>query len=179
PARTVSETSCKAWKLPKRLLKLRSSTRGAPVSSFGGGIRLLIASTLQCSEEGAAGRDGTEDAALHRHHLQRRFMVAAIGRGGRVADDHALEAAVVGFTHRRVDADIGRHAGENEVADAARAQDQLEVGRAERSFARLVEDDFTRHRRKLVDDLPARFAAHQELAARPGVADADARVADL
>ena len=63
------------------------------------------------------------------------------------------------------------------LSDAARAQHQLEVGGAERALARLVDDRLARQRRELGDDLPARLAAHQDAAARPGIADAGADAA--
>ena len=74
-------------------------------------------------------------------------------------------------------ANIGGDAGQHQVLDAARAQDQLEVGRAERALAWLVDDGFPRRRGELVDDVPAGLAAHQNLAAGAGVADAGADLA--
>ena len=58
--------------------------------------------------------------------------------------------------------------------DPALAQDQVEVGRAERALAGLVDDRLAGQRRQLRDDVPARLAADQDPAARPRVADADA-----
>ena len=63
---------------------------------------------------------------------------------------------------------------EHEVVDAALAQDQLEVGGAERALARLVDHRLAGQRRQLGDDLPARLAAHQDAAARARIADAGA-----
>ena len=57
-------------------------------------------------------------------------------------------------------------------------EDQLQVGGAERALARLVDDDLARQRGELVDDVPARLAAHEDAAARAEVADADAVLAD-
>src|SRR6185369_13214456 len=89
------------------------------------------------------------------------------------------EAAVVAFAHGGVHADVGGDAGGHHVADAARTQDEFEVGGAEGTLARLVDDDLALDRRKFLDDFPARLAAHQDLAAGTFVADADAVGADL
>ena len=97
-----------------------------------------------------------------------------VGRAAAVRQQQALEAAVVGLAHGGVHADVGGDAGEDHVADAARAQDQLEVGGAERALAGLVDDRLAGQRRELGDDLPARLAAHQDAAARARVADAGA-----
>src|SRR5262249_53716714 len=63
--------------------------------------------------------------------------------------------------------------GEQEVLDAARPQDQLEVGRTERALARLVDHDLAGVRRELRHDLPSGLAAHEDAPARPGIADPD------
>ena len=119
-------------------------------------------------------RHRAEHAALHLDHLDRGDVVAGVGGAAAVLQQQALEAAVVGLAHGRVHADVGGDAGEDDVVDAARAQDQLEVGGAERALARLVDDRLARQRRELGDDLPARLAAHQDAAAGPGIADAGA-----
>ena len=101
-------------------------------------------------------------------------VVALVGRGAAILDQDAFEAAIVGFPHRGVDADIGGDAGQHDVLDAAQPQHQFEVGGAERSLAGLVDDGFARQRRKIGNDLPAGLAAHQHAAARAGVADTGA-----
>ena len=103
-------------------------------------------------------------------------MVALVGGAGAVLEDQALEAAIVGLAHRGVHADIGGDAGEHEIVDAARAQHQLEIRGTERTLARLVDHRFARCRRQLGDDLPPRLAAHQDAAARAGIADAGAEL---
>jgi hypothetical protein len=57
------------------------------------------------------------------------------------------------------------------------AQHQFEVGGAERALAGLVDDRLAGQRRQLGDDVPARLAAHQDAAARAGIADAGADLA--
>ena len=76
-----------------------------------------------------------------------------------------------------MDANIRRDASEHEIADAASPQQQFEIGRVERSLARLVDDRLARQRRELGDDLPTRLAAHEDAPARPRVADARANAA--
>src|SRR6185369_9178530 len=105
-----------------------------------------------------------EHAALHQHHVERSVVIALIGRAAAVREDGAFEAAIVRFAHRRVDADIGRDARQHQIHDAARTQYHFEVRRAERAFAGLVDDDLAFDGLQFVDDLPARFTAHEYLA---------------
>ena len=120
------------------------------------------------------GRDRAEHAALHLDHLQRVVVVALVGRGAAILDQHAFKAAVVGLAHGGVDADVGGDAGEHDVLDAAQPQHQFEIGGAERALAGLVDDGLARQRREIGDDLPAGFAAHQHPAAWAGIADSRA-----
>ena len=94
-----------------------------------------------------------------------------------VGQKQALEAAIVGISHRCMDADIGGDAGQDEVGDAARAQDQLQVGRVEATFAGLVDHDLTGQGRQIRNDLPPRFAAGEDASAGAGIADAGADLA--
>src|SRR4051794_16392051 len=132
----------------------------------------LSGPSREARDERQAVADRAEDAALHRHHLDRRLVVAPVGGAAAVLEQQALEAAVVGLAHRGVDADVSRDAGQHDIADAAGAQDQLEVGGAERSLARLVDHGLLGERRQPGDDLPAGLAADQDAAAGPGIADA-------
>lgn len=113
-----------------------------------------------------------EHTALHFDHAQGRRMVGGIGRAAAVFEQHALEAAVIGFAHGGVHADIGGNAGQDQVVDAACAQDQFQIGGAEGAFAGFVDNDFARQWCQFFDDFPARFATHQNLAARARVANA-------
>ena len=70
-----------------------------------------------------------------------------------------------------MDADVGGDASQHDVVDAAQAQQQLEIGGAERALAGLVDDGLVRFGIKIGDDVPARLAAHQNAAAGAGVAD--------
>jgi len=66
------------------------------------------------------------------------------------------------------------HAGEHDIADMLCLQHEIEVGGKEASLAWLVDDRLSRLRLQLGDDLPAFFAADENAAARPLVADAGA-----
>jgi hypothetical protein len=116
-------------------------------------------------------RHRAEHAALHRDHLDRGQVVAVVGGARAVLEQQALVAAVVALAHRGVDADVGGDPGEDEVLDAARPQDQLEVRRAERALARLVDHALAGLGRELGDDLPPGLAAHEDPPARSGIAD--------
>ena len=56
-------------------------------------------------EQGTGGRDGSEDAALHCHHLDGSRMVPPIRRGAAILQKQALESPVVCLAHRCVDAE--------------------------------------------------------------------------
>src|SRR5581483_3391758 len=96
------------------------------------------------------------------------------GRAGAIAEQQALEAAVVRFAHRGVHANIRGDAREDDVLNAAPPQQHVEVGAVEGTFARLVDHRLVGERCQLRDDLPARFAAREDASARAVVADARA-----
>ena len=124
-----------------------------------------------CSRTG----DPAEDAALSLDHRQARLLeLREIGTHA-VGQHEAAEAAVVGFAHRGVDADFGGDAADDELLDAAVAQDQLEVGGVERALARLVDHRLAGDRVELRDDVVPGLALHQNPAHRPRIADALAR----
>ena len=127
PASTRIETSSSAASAPKRL--------DMPAAS-----REKRAGHGNAATTPVGVGDRAEHAALHLDHLDRGVVVAAVGRAAAILEQQAFEAAVVGLAHGGVDADVGGDAGQHDVADAAGAQDQLEVGGAERALARLVDD---------------------------------------
>ena len=119
-------------------------------------------------------RNGTDRVPMTMLPIQVYFFsdgLFVVGGTGAVLEEQALEAAVVGLPHGGVDADVGRDPGQDDVPDPARIQDQLEVRGAERSLARLVDDRLAWFRIEVGDDVPALFAAHQDAAARPRIAD--------
>ena len=85
-----------------------------------------------------------EDAALHGDHLERGQMVPVVGRAGAVREQQTFVAAIVGVAHGRVDADVGRDAGERDVLDALAMEQQVQIGGVERTLPRLVDDRFAR-----------------------------------
>mmetsp|Transcript_27437 Transcript_27437/g.67718 ORF Transcript_27437/g.67718 Transcript_27437/m.67718 type:complete len:398 (-) Transcript_27437:29-1222(-) len=118
-------------------------------------------------------REGSKNTTLHRDHLAGRVMIPLVGRAGSVREQQALVSHVVGVAHRRVHADVGRHAREDDVADAVGPQDEVKVCAHERSLAWLVDDGFSLHRRQLGDDLPTRLPDRQDTpAVGPHAADA-------
>ena len=106
-----------------------ASTRAAPVSAE------------PRDERGAVG-DRAEHAALHRHHLDRRVMVALVGGAAAIRQQQALETAVVGFAHGGVHAHVGGDAAQHDVVDAPGPKDQFQVGRAEAAFSGFVDHHF-------------------------------------
>ena len=93
-------------------------------------------------------------------------------RGAAIGQDDAAKAAIVGFAHRRVDAHLGRHAGDEQCVDAAVAQDVFQVGTVERALAGLVDHRFAGQRIKLWNDVVTRLAANEDAAHRTVGADA-------
>jgi len=98
-------------------------------------------------------------------------VIAHIRRGGAVCNEAALEAPVVGLSHRCVHAHIGRDAAEEQTRHAARAKEVLEVGCAEGALAWFVDDVFARQWLQLVDQLPSRLTTHEHAAHWPRLAN--------
>jgi hypothetical protein len=112
-----------------------------------------------------------EDAALRGDHRQAHPVELGEVRADAVGQHQALVAAVVGLAHRGVDADLGRHAGDDQLADSCLREQFAEAGAVERALARLVDHRLAGGRGELVDDVVSVLAAHQDSAVRPGVAD--------
>ena len=172
PGRTFSSTLSSAAKSPNRMVMAMASTPSAPA-----GKRRFADDHDSAPISAVGGRDRAEHAALHLDHLQRVLVVALVGGGAAILDQHAFEAAVVGLAHGGVDADVGGDAGQHDVLDAAQPQHQFEIGGAERALAGLVDDGLARQRREIGNDLPAGLAAHQHAAAGAGIADPGADLA--
>src|SRR5258708_11070166 len=66
---------------------------------------------------------------------------------------------------------MGGDPAQHQIIDAALAQDELEIGGAERALSRLVDDRLAGTRRQLRNDLPAGLAAHEDAPARARTAD--------
>ena len=100
-------------------------------------------------------------------HLQRRLGGCRVGGAGAVAQHHALKARSLA-SRMVVCAHVGRDAGEDEVADAARAQHQLQVRRAEAALPGLSMMGLAGDGVELGNDVPAGLAAHRDAAAGAG-----------
>src|SRR3569832_2807082 len=183
PGRTFSSTLSSARKSPKRIVIEMASMPNAPAG--GGGSPMITRApilkfamcrgwALDRTDQVGGSRHCAEHAALHLDHLDGVVVVVLVGRAAAIFHQHAFEAAIVGFAHGGVNADIGGEAGEHDILDAAHAQQQFEVGGAERSLAGLVDDGFAGARIEIRNDVPARLAAHENATARAGIADAGA-----
>ena len=96
-----------------------------------------------------------------------------------IGQHDATEAAVIGFPHRRVDADLGGDAANEERFDAAILEHQFQIGLIESALARLVDHRFAGGRVELGDDVVPRLAADEDAAHRAQGADAHGRIASL
>ena len=79
-------------------------------------------------EERCRVGDPAEDAALGLDHLEADAVELREVGGAAVGEHDAAVAAVVGLADRRVHADLGGHAADEQRVDAAVLQDLLEVG---------------------------------------------------
>jgi len=102
------------------------------------------------------------------------LVVGTVGRAAAIFQQQALEAAVIGLTHCRMHADVGCDTRQHEVGNAAKPQHQFEIGGAKGALAGLVDDRFAGQRGHVRNDLPAQLTAHQDAAARAGIANAGA-----
>ena len=96
-----------------------------------------------------------------------------------IRQHHAAIAAVVGFAHRGVDADLGGDAADQQILDAVALQHVAEFGGVERALARLVDHDLAVERIQFGNDVVAGLAANENAPHRAGIADAQGRRAAL
>src|SRR5258708_29160092 len=96
-----------------------------------------------------ARRAPAGDAALGDDHLDGGALELGEVAVGRVLDQQALITAVVRLAQRGLHAHLGGDTGEQQVGDAAQAQDVAERGGVEGAFAGLVDDDLAWARREL------------------------------
>src|SRR5215510_11152995 len=113
-----------------------------------------------------------EDSALGLDHGEGGLLELGEVRGHTVLEDEAVVAAVVRLADAGVDADLGRHAADDELRDPAVLEDRVEVRRVEGAFARLVDHGLAGHRRQLLDDVVPVLSAHEDSAHRARIADA-------
>ena len=131
-----------------------------------------------CSTAAEFG-DPAENAALGLDHLQAHLVEFGKVGCAAVRQHHAAIAAVVGFAHGGVDADLGGDAADQQILDAVALQHVAEFGGVERALARLVDHDLAVERIQLGNDVVAGLAANENAPHRPGIADAQRRRAAL
>src|SRR6185295_10189880 len=97
------------------------SNRLAPRSSVcSSRLRLSCCPPVRCKggEDASRIRDPSEDPALGLDHSQPDFVKFGEVRSAAVLRDDAAIAAIVRLTHRRVDANLGGDAADDQVLDA-------------------------------------------------------------
>src|SRR6478735_8248878 len=107
-------------------------------SGRGGGDRSKLL------EEGGGVAHPTEDAALGGEHVESHALeLGEVGADAGGQHQHFVPA-IIGLADGGVDADLGGHAGDDQLGDARLRQDRLEVGAVEGSLAGLVDHGLPR-----------------------------------
>ena len=142
--------------------------RAAPTHARLPHVNGTAAKSRSANELSSAADDETEPKMPPCALIMARPAVVKFGEIGRAAvgQHDTAKAAVVGLAHGGVDADLGRHAADQQRLDAAVVQHQLEIGLVERALAGLVDDRLARDRIELRNDVVARLAPHQNAAHR-------------
>ncbi len=135
-------------------------------------VSTLVKVAAKASISGSESGDPAENAALGLDHLQAHGVELRKVGSDAVFEHEAVVASVIGFAHRGVDADFRRYAGDDQLLDAAVLEDGVEVGGVKGALPRLVDHRLAWRRVEFGDDVVARFAAHQDAAHGPDVADA-------
>ena len=116
--------------------------------------RPSISSTRRGSTECRDDFGGRAHSAHRRQDVRHRVCVQHLGaRGHGVGDEDLLVAALEGGARRRLDAEVGRDAREDDRLDGATAEMHLEVGAVERIRLMLRDDDVARLTIELRDEL--------------------------
>ena len=107
-----------------------------------------------------------------------RHLLLVRQRARRIADGHGTESIRPRIPHGRLDANVRRDARDDELIDAALAQDGVEPRTPERRVPRLGDDGLVRRRLEVVEDLRVPGAAHEAFEVADGgvVVDLDAGV---
>src|SRR6185436_8004099 len=113
-----------------------------------------------------------ENAALGFNHLKSHFVKRGKVGAHAIGGNETIITAIIGFADGGVDADLGGHAGDDELLDAAILEDRMEVGGEECAFAGLVDDGFAGQRVDFGDDVVSSLPAHEDAAHGAGVTDA-------
>ena len=116
-----------------------------------------------------------ENPALRLDHRQSGLVeLREIGTAA-IAEHDAAIAPVVGFAHRRVDADLGGDAANDQRLDCVILQNQGEIGLEERALAGLVDHRLAGRGIKLGNDLVTGLAANENATHRTRRANAHRR----
>src|SRR6266851_6166894 len=99
------------------------------------------------------GCDPAEYTTLRLDHAQPHLLKLREIRADTIRYDDAVVAAVIGLTHRGIDADLGGDPANDELGDPAVLQHRVEVGGVKGALARLVDDRLARQRIKFGDDV--------------------------
>src|SRR5580658_4234223 len=113
----------------------------------------------------------SEDPALRLDHVEAGGLEFREIRSDAILDDEAIEAAIIGLAHGRVDAHLRRDARDHELTDRAIVEDGVQIGGEESAFARLVDHRLAGARVELRDDVVPGLAADEDAAERTAVAD--------
>lgn len=82
--------------------------------------------------------------------------------GGAILQEDAVEASIVGFSHRGKDADVGGHTRKNKVLDALVAKEELKVRVREGTTAGFVDNWLSWNRIQFIDGIMADLSADEE-----------------
>ena len=102
---------------------------------------------VSASSIGRQRRRPADDAALRDDHLDHRGVELREVARRAVGDEQAFVAAVVGLAHRRLHADLGGHAADQQVGDARACRMASSAGGVEGALARLAQHDVAGLRR--------------------------------
>lgn len=116
--------------------------------------------------------DPAENPALSLDHSKAHFLKFREVRTDAVFGDKAIVATVVGFAHRRIDADFRGYSRDDELPNATILENGVEVGGEERTFPRLVDDRFSSQGIKFRNYVVACLAPDEDAAHRADVSNA-------
>ena len=78
--------------------------------------------TLNSSNDISKFSHGAKDTTLEHNALERTSMNLVRRRSGAILDNNTIVTAIIGLAHRAADADIRRHARQDQVLDTPHPQ---------------------------------------------------------
>src|SRR2546423_14721965 len=109
----------------------------------------------EAPEEALRVADPAEDPALGLDHLQGDSLELGEVGADAVRQDERVVAAVVLLADARGDADLGRHAADDQLLDGLHLENGIEARGVERALAGLVDDRLPVDGEDLLDDAVA------------------------